>query len=91
MSLLFTNQEMATSSVKCKTKEPLNIQKVEAIIGKYIYIYSVYEWIDLHCSLFSAGFAISKYPTTTSGYLIRQANDKLHAEQKKYNIMYTSK
>ena len=84
MSLLFTNQEMATSSVKGKTKEPLNKQKMEAIIGKHIY--SVYEWIDLHCSLFSAGFAISKYPIATSEYLIRQANDKLHAERKKYNM-----
>ena len=82
MSLLFTNQEMATSSVKGKTKEPLNKQKMEAIIGKY----SVYEWIDLHCSLFSPGIAISKNPTATSEYLIRQANDKLHAERKKYNM-----
>jgi hypothetical protein len=33
MSLLFTTEEMATSSVRGKTKKPLNKQKMEAIIG----------------------------------------------------------
>ena len=27
------------------------------------------------------GFAINKYPTATSEYLIRRANDKLHTEK----------
>jgi hypothetical protein len=64
MSLLFTNEEMATSSVRGKTKRPLKKQKMEAIIG----------------------FSISKYTTATSEYLIRQANDKLHIERKKYSM-----
>ena len=33
-----------------------------------------------------SGFAISKFPSAISEYLIRQANDKLHNERKKYMI-----
>ena len=33
MSLLFTNQEMATASAWGKTKPPLDKQKMEAILG----------------------------------------------------------
>ena len=33
MSILFTNEEMATSSVRGKTKPPLDKQKMEAILG----------------------------------------------------------
>ena len=80
MALLFTNEEMATSSVRGKTKTPLNKQKMEAIIGKAIndLFYFFYY------TSFNAGFAINKYPNVTSEYLIRQANDKLHVERKKY-------
>ena len=45
MSLLFTNEEMATSSVRGKTKRPLNKQKMEAIIG-----YNTCEYNIVHDS-----------------------------------------
>ncbi|CAI8042284.1 hypothetical protein GBAR_LOCUS23497 [Geodia barretti] len=65
MSHLFSTEEMATSSVREKTKKALDKQKMEAIIG----------------------FAINKYPAATSEYLINQANDKLHAERKKFSLL----
>ena len=38
MGLLFTTEEMANSSVRGKTKPPLNKQKMESILGFLIYI-----------------------------------------------------
>ena len=81
MSLLFTNEEMATSSVRGKTKRPLDKQKMEAILGYNTCTYTFTIFFSFH-----AGFAINKYPTATSEYLIRQANDKLHIERKKYGM-----
>ena len=81
MGLLFTNEEMARSSVWGKTKKPLDRQKIEAIIGYNL----EFLCILMHTYFFNTGFAIRKYPNTISEYPIHQADEKLHVERKKYH------
>lgn len=45
MGLLFTNEEMARSSVWGKTKKPLDRQKIEAIIGYNLEFLHTYAYL----------------------------------------------